>query len=190
MNGMNDNTRGTDGSGVTGPFGDIPATPFTDRGLERIDLMLASVGAHDRADATQERLDRIIAATAPMVGVVHTEPLKFAAHAPSTRDQRRHTGSRPTGMRWAAGLALMLSVGAALIASRSLSTPKPTPQVAAAPDETAGLDLIDAFFSQSSVGDAWTDAEALHSRVSADLNSYWGGDDLFNASDTQSGDSL
>ncbi len=178
------------GNGDLGPLEGVPITPHGDRRLAHLDNLLSQAGAADRALATRERLDRIVAATSPMMIEGETTHYKLRREAGSGTLAPRSSVMRSTGMRLAAGLALTLSVGAAILASRS-QTRSPQEQIASpSTDETAALDMLDSFFAQSSLGDAWTDAEALHTRVSADMNSYWGADDLFHASDTQTGDSL
>lgn len=95
------------------------------------------------------------------------------------------------GMRLAAAVALTLSVGAAVMALRSASpTLNDETAIASTVDATTDLDALDALFADAGVDSVRTDAEALHTRVSADTTAYWGSDELFGDADAQNGASL
>lgn len=179
------NDRTTFGDGFSG----VPETPYEDQGLSRVDALLAQVGAADRSAAAPHRIDRIATATASALGAA-PHGTGVIAHIGGTvaRTPRHRT---LTGIRLAAAVALMLSVGAAVMALRNTSiTPMGEAMIATTVDATTDLDALDALFADAGVDSVWTDAEALHTRVSSDMNSYWGSDELFGDADAQNGASL
>lgn len=181
----NDHTDTTIGDGFAG----VPETPYEDQGLSRIDALLAQAGAADRRAAAPHRIDRIASATASVLGAT-PQDTGIIAHIGDTaaRTPRHRTF---TGIRLAAAVALMLSVGAAVMALRSTSrAPMGETTIATTVDATTDLDALDALFADAGVDSVWTDAEALHTRVSSDMSSYWGSDELFGDSDAQNGASL
>jgi hypothetical protein len=166
-----------------------------DADLTQVSHLLDAAGAADRTVATPERVDRIAAATAPMlaqhghVEVTYKFPVAAAEH---------RSVARFPAMRIAAGLAIVFSLGAAVIALRSNSATTTTtagPPVAVATDDTTDFELVDALFADSGSEDStWSDADALHTRVSADLGSYWNtswaSDDFSDGAGAQNGESL
>ncbi|MFO0833102.1 MAG: hypothetical protein U0637_14820 [Phycisphaerales bacterium] len=179
-------TNGQDNFGAMD--GDVPVHPFMDDGAAHVDALLACAAEEDRRGATRERLDRIIAATTPSLeGCVPSITARTWRIPQPAAARPRSWGA----VRLAAGLALMLSVGAAIIAGRQGGRPVAAESALASRiDATTNLDMLDTLFASSGVGETWTDAEALHTRVSADMDSYWGTDDLFGAGEASDGESL
>ncbi len=181
----NDRTDTTFGDGFAG----VPETPYEDQGLSRIDALLAQAGAADRSAAARHRIDRIASATAFSLGATPQDTGVIAHIGDSAARAPRHRTFN--GMRLAAAVTLLLSVGAAVMALRSTSrTPLGESTIATTVDETTDLDALDALFADAGVDSVWTDAEALHTRVSSDMSSYWGSDELFGEADAQNGASL
>lgn len=179
------NDRTTFGDG----FANVPETPYEDQGLARIDALLAQAGAADREAAAPYRIDRIASTTASLLSTVpqDTGVIAHIGHA-APRTPRHRT---LTGMRLAAVVALMFSIGAAVMALRTTArTHVGEALIATTVDETTDLDALDALFADAGVDSVWTDAEALHTKVSSDMSSYWGSDELFGGSDAQNGASL